>query len=219
VLFRSGNISLDIQAKLLGFLQDFTIQPVGGTRRIPLDLRVICATNQSLSELVKNGRFREDLFYRLNVVKFTLPPLRKRREDIPELALHFAREFNREFGKNIESFSAEAFQKFYAHAWPGNIREFQAVVQKAVLFCTGREVPGEVIDLGQEEKAPEAIGEKIRKPNPGIRRMAKEDLLNILRANSGVIYRTAKELGVTRKTLYNKMLKFGIDIKSLRPGG
>ena len=129
-----GNLSLSMQSKLLRFLQEHEIKRVGGTESIKVDVRVIAATNQPLEPLVKSGKFREDLFDRLNVVTITLPPLRERKEDIPLLANHFLQKFSEENHKNISHISPEALEILTQYSWPGNVRELEHTIERAVIF-------------------------------------------------------------------------------------
>jgi two-component system response regulator HydG len=211
-----ANISLEVQAKLLGFLNDFTIQPIGSEKAIKLDLRVICATNVDLEKQVKAGRFREDLYFRLNVVKFTLPPLRDRTDDIPELAVHYLRKYNPEFGKNVKSISPQAFQQLFAHAWPGNIRELESVIQKAVLFANQEVIEAGAIELGADRPGPASAPQPAR-PKINTRKLTKEEITALLRDFKGNLNQAARVTGIARKTLYNKAAQYGIDVNSLRP--
>ncbi len=132
-----GDIRESLQAKLLRVLQEHEFERVGGTKPIRVDIRIIAATNRNLEEAVKDGRFREDLYYRLNVVRLRLPPLRERREDIPGLAEHFLRKYCAETGKTIPGISAEAVDLLKAHPWPGNVRELENAVERAVVLGAG----------------------------------------------------------------------------------
>ena len=135
-----GDISTELQTKLLRFLQEREFERVGGTKPISVDVRVIAATNRDLESAVKNGSFRQDLFYRLNVVPLILPPLRKRKEDIPGLANYFLRRFATETKKNFTGISEEALKKLIAYEWPGNVRELANVIESAVVLGQGPEL-------------------------------------------------------------------------------
>jgi transcriptional regulator with PAS, ATPase and Fis domain len=210
-----GNISTEVQTKLLGFLNDFVIQPIGSERSVKLDLRVICATNVDLNGLVKEGRFREDLYFRLNVVKFTLPPLRDRPDDIPDLSIHYLKKYNSEFSKTVKSISSNAFQTLYSHAWPGNVRELESVIQKAVLFTNKDIIEEDTIEL--EAGARKAAGTgSAAKPKVNTRKLTKEDIEGLIKDYNGNLNQVAKVTGIARKTLYNKVEKFGIDVGQLR---
>ncbi|HEU4344947.1 MAG TPA: sigma-54 dependent transcriptional regulator [Candidatus Binatia bacterium] len=156
-----GDVSHELQAKLLRFLQEREFDRVGGVKRIHVDVRIIAATNRDLDGAVKEGRFREDLFHRLNVVPILLPPLRERREDIPALARHFVERFAKEVKKNFSEISEEAVEKLSAYDWPGNVRELANVIERAVVLGRGSEIA--VRDLpariaaSPSEPSPDAI--------------------------------------------------------------
>ena len=135
-----GDISAELQTKLLRFLQEREFERVGGTQPIHVDVRVIAATNRDLSSAIKAGRFREDLYYRLNVIPISLPPLRERREDIPVLAKYFLRRFAAETKKNFTGIEADAEAKLVAHEWPGNVRELANVIERAAVLGQGPEI-------------------------------------------------------------------------------
>ncbi len=132
-----GDLHAETQAKILRFLQERELQPIGGTHTVELDVRIIAATNKDLEADIKTGRFREDLYYRLNVMRIHLPPLRERREDIPIFIRHFINVFNQEFGKKIQGLTPEVEQKLVAYDWPGNIRELRNVIERAVHLARG----------------------------------------------------------------------------------
>jgi len=135
-----GDVSQELQAKLLRFLQEREFDRVGGVRPIHVDVRIVAATNRELDTAVKEGRFREDLYHRLNVVPIMLPPLRERREDIPILAQHFLQRFAKEVKKNLSGISEDALSKLSAYEWPGNVRELANVIERAVVLGQGREI-------------------------------------------------------------------------------
>ena len=135
-----GDISAELQTKLLRFLQEREFERVGGTQPIHVDVRVIAATNRDLSSAIKEGRFREDLYYRLNVIPISLPPLRERREDIPVLAKYFLRRFALKTKKNFTGITAEAEARLVAYAWPGNVRELANVIERAAVLGQGPEI-------------------------------------------------------------------------------
>ncbi len=141
----------EMQAKLLRVLQERTVRRVGGTAVIPVDIRILAATNQDLQELMKQGQFRRDLYYRLSVVRIHLPPLRERVEDVPLFTMSFIDYFNRDMGKNIAGISVEAMDALKAHDWPGNIRELRNVIERAAVFCSEDQIelshlPREILD-------------------------------------------------------------------------
>ena len=135
-----GDISAELQTKLLRFLQEREFERVGGTQSIHVDVRVLAATNRDLASAIKAGRFREDLYYRLNVIPISLPPLRERREDIPVLAKYFERRFAAETKKNFTGIEADAEAKLVAHEWPGNVRELANVIERAAVLGQGPKI-------------------------------------------------------------------------------
>lgn len=212
-----GNLSLSVQAKLLSFLQDFTIQRLGGNRSIVIRTRVITATNRNLQELITAGAFRSDLYYRLNAIRFEIPPLRERKEDIPPLLGHFLAVYNRKFNRAIKGFSSEASRRILSHDWPGNTRELENFIQKAVLFTQGEEIGAEMVAF------PEEIadnGEKLNKGQAGAaipfgnaRALRKEHILALLERNNNIVKWAAREAKVGEATLFRKIRKFSIRIR------
>ncbi|GAW92819.1 sigma 54-interacting transcriptional regulator [Calderihabitans maritimus] len=146
-----GKISLELQARLLRVLQEKEVMRVGGDRIIPVDIRVIAATNQNLRAAVQQGAFRDDLFYRLNVLKLTLPPLRERKEDIPLLVEHFLRKFNAKFGKTVQSLPAKLMEWFLQYDWPGNVRELENFVERFVILADGDELEPNLLEHFRED--------------------------------------------------------------------
>ena len=209
-----GDMSLKTQAKVLRVLQEQTMEPVGGTQRIKVDARVLAATNKDLPTEIRQGQFREDLYFRLNVIPIFVPPLRERHEDIPLLADHFMADFAREYGRRPKQFDAQAIADLQDYAWPGNVRELRNVIERLVIM-----VPGETIqssDLGFLDQAgltrpvmAEPVG-----PRPTLHeardRFERELILRTLAEQQGNISRTADVLGVERSNLYRKMRAFGI---------
>ena len=135
-----GEISLPMQVKLLRFLQEHQIRMVGGISEIAVDVRVVAATNKDLADEVEKGTFREDLYYRLNVIRIHLPPLRERRDDIPYLARHFLNKYNQELGRDVQSFSPETMEILLSQPYLGNVRELENLIEHAVTFATGGEI-------------------------------------------------------------------------------
>jgi len=196
-----GEMPLALQAKLLRVLQEREIDRIGGKDPIPLDVRVIATTNRDLEKECLAGRFREDLFYRLNVFPLRLPPLRERPEDIPLLAEHFIRRYAAAAGKAVSGLSAEAAAALAARPWRGNVRELENVIHRAVFLARGETI--EVADLGLEE------GQALSAPPGGIREMERELILRTLREVGGNKTRAAKILGVTVRTIRNKLHEYG----------
>ena len=209
-----GDMSLKTQAKVLRVLQEQTMEAVGGTARIRVDARVLAATNKELQTEIRQGNFREDLYFRLNVIPIFVPPLRERQEDIPLLADHFMAEFAREYGRRPKPFEPEATSVLQDYAWPGNVRELRNVIERLVIM-----VPGDAIgiaDLGfldqtgvSRPMVSEATG-----PRPTLHeareRFERDLILRTLAEQEGNMSRTAEVLGVERSNLYRKMRTFGI---------
>ena len=209
-----GDMTLKTQAKVLRVLQEQTLEPVGGTQRIKLDARVLAATNKDLQAEIRGGRFREDLYFRLNVIPIFVPPLRARQEDVPVLADHFMAEFAREYGRRAKALEPDAQRVLEQYAWPGNVRELRNVIERLMIM-----VPGDVIsaiDLGfldaggvvrPTETAP--VTERLTL-HEARERFERELILRTLAEQQGNMSRTAEVLGVERSNLYRKMKTFGI---------
>ncbi|HXH83966.1 MAG TPA: sigma-54 dependent transcriptional regulator [Candidatus Tectomicrobia bacterium] len=201
-----GEIPLASQAKLLRCLQERTFKRVGGTRDIKVDVRVIAATNRALEAMVKDGKFREDLFYRLNVIPITIPPLRERREDILPLARHFLAEANTTFHKAVARFAPETESLLLAYAWPGNVRELKNLVERLVILSTADTIePGELPNqfAGPSDGAlPEDVAPREPRTLAAIERAY---IQRVLRQVNGNKSEAAKILGITRQTLRKKL--------------
>jgi two-component system response regulator AtoC len=207
-----GNLDMSTQAKLLNFLQDFELMRLGSNKRIKVDTRIVTALNRPLKQLVDEKTFREDLYYRLNIVSLQIPPLKDRREDIHLLCRHFLNTFNKKLKRRIKDFSAESYQKLLNYDWPGNIRELENVIQKAMLFCNSESIGPALIELTVQQ------GQAAPPPTlpTGIARAMKRDhIIALLRKNKGIVAWAAKEARIGRATLYRKMRKFNIDPESL----
>ena len=198
-----GEINLSTQVKLLRVLQDKTIERVGAENTISIDVRVVAATNKNLEEEVKAGRFREDLYYRLNVVRIEMPSLKDRKDDIPLLMHSFLREFNLENQKNIKGFDNHSKSAMLKYSWPGNIRELRNCVESAVVMCTGDEIT--IQDLPSSIRA--SSEEKVISIPLGIPMDEAEKIIiqENLAANNGNKSKTADVLGIGRKTLHRKL--------------
>ena len=204
-----GEVNLATQVKLLRVLQEHTFERVGGEQSIEVDVRVVAATNRNLEEEVKAGKFREDLFYRLNVVRIEMPALRERMDDIPLLMHAFLREFNIENKKNIIGFDKASKAAMIKYSWPGNIRELKNAVESAVVMCTGDEIKME--DLPRALRAQSE--EKTISIPIGITMDEAEKIIiqENLAANKGNKSRTADILGIGRKTLHRKLEELNIE--------
>ena len=204
-----GEINQNVQIKILRVLQEKKFERVGGEQTIEVDVRIVAATNRNLEEEVKAGRFREDLYYRLNVIHIQVPPLRERKEDIPLLISSFLQEFNQENGKSIKSVDKRAKTALFNYSWPGNIRELRNCMEAAVVMCNGEEITQE--DLPPTISS-SSSGENIAIPQ-GLTLDEAEKIIiqETLLANSNNKTRTAEILGIGRKTLQRKLAEWGIE--------
>jgi DNA-binding NtrC family response regulator len=199
-----GEMSPALQAKLLRVLQDGTLERVGGTKTVTVDVRVIAATNRDLAQMVGARAFREDLFYRLSVFPIHLPPLRERPSDIPSLAEHILRQVTRRLGKRITGFSKEAVSLLREYGWPGNIRELQNVVERAVILCQEERILPAHLNLGPASPASAAAGPKT------LKELERDAILSALAACHGNRRDAAKQLGIGLRTLYARLKEYGI---------
>jgi two-component system nitrogen regulation response regulator NtrX len=209
-----GDMSLKTQAKVLRVLQEQTMEAVGGTARIRVDARVLAATNKDLQAEIRAGNFREDLYFRLNVIPIFVPPLRERQEDIPLLAEHFMSEFSREYGRRLKTFDAGAVAALQRYAWPGNVRELRNVIERLTIMAPGDAITGSDVaflqqnTVGRVEPPEQAAG---RQTLHEARDQFERDLiLRTLAEQQGNMSKTAEVLGVERSNLYRKMRAFGI---------
>jgi DNA-binding NtrC family response regulator len=226
-----GEIPIEMQVKLLRVLQESEFERVGGIKTIKVDVRLVTATNRDLQKEVQAGHFREDLYYRLNVVPIHLPPLRERSEDIPLLAEHFVRKFNERLKKNTTRVEDDALVRLVAHGWPGNIRELENVLERTILFCEGpsiraRDLPPEL--SGHAAAAPERAldatpSRPVGAPAAGsgdgslkdlvrqeTERLERELIQRALDETGGNVTQAARKLKISRKSLQNKMKEFGL---------
>jgi DNA-binding NtrC family response regulator len=205
-----GDMSLPIQIKLLRVLENKTVYRLGGTRSISLDVRTIAATNVDLRRAAADGKFRKDLYYRLNVVRIELPPLRERPEDIPLLIGHYVLHFNRELGRSVHGLTSRAMDILCSYYWPGNVRELRNVVE-ALLVDVAPEATG-LVDLPPELMRHLALG--VEEPIS-----ERERLLNVLVSTAWNKTKAASELGMSRMTLYRKMQQHSVDARRTAPHG
>ena len=196
-----GEMSLSLQVKLLRVLQERVVVRVGGTKSIPVDVRIIGATNKNLETALANGLFREDLYFRLNVIRIKIPSLRDRPSDIPVLASLFLAKISRETGKQISSFSAEALEMLSSYHFPGNVRELQNLVERAVILCEGSVLRPE--DFGLDQLGLQQKTERLR--SGSVKEAERIAIIAALERHKGHREKTAAELGITRRTLLNKM--------------
>jgi PAS domain S-box-containing protein len=204
-----GDISPAVQVRLLRFLQEHTYDPLGSSQTVSADVRVVAATNRNLAERVRAGAFREDLYYRVNVVDLTLPPLRDRMEDVPLLAGHFISRFNRIQGRDIAGITDEALQCLMAYRFPGNVRELENVIERAFILCRSGEIDRHHLPepLCGTESAAGAAGASDKR---SLRQVEAAYISSVLQRNGGSRVRTARELGMHKTTLYRKMKALGI---------
>jgi DNA-binding NtrC family response regulator len=198
-----GEISMRMQIDLLRVLEDRVFYRVGGLQPIEADFRVVAATNRDIGTEIKKGNFREDLYYRLNVVAFKMPPLRKRKEDIPLLAEHFLRRFTRETNKSMDRVDRGALDEMMLHEWPGNVRELENAIERAVVVGKGRHV--------QAGDLPFVMPDVCREPSSeSMQAVEKSHIAKILQANQWNVARSAKILEIDRSTLYSKIKRYDL---------
>lgn len=210
-----GETSPAMQAKLLRAIQEKEIQRVGGAETLPVDVRIIAATNRNLEEAVANGAFRNDLYYRLNVVALRVPPLQDRQDDIPLLARHFMEKYAQKNRKNIRGFSPLAMDMLIKYSWPGNVRELENTIERGVVLLAGehlteKELPQTITNSYTEssEWMPQHRQEVVNRPLDEVER---EAILATLEATGGNKSETARRLKINRKTLHNKLKEYGVD--------
>ncbi|MFN3477345.1 MAG: sigma 54-interacting transcriptional regulator, partial [Candidatus Methylomirabilales bacterium] len=211
-----GDLSLNLQAKLLRVLQERQVRRVGSNKLIDVDVRVISATHHDLAQAVARGEFREDLYYRLNVISIKLPPLRERKGDIPLLVHHYLKKYSLASGKEVRGVSPKAMELLEQYSWPGNVRELQNVIERAVVlaegeFITHHDLP-EHIRIGEPPSAVLPLGELSLKQakDEKIQTFEREYLQELLKRYSGNISQAAKAAGVDRKTIHRLLKKHGL---------
>lgn len=201
-----GDLPMSLQAKLLRFLQERVIERLGGRDEIPIDVRVVCATNQNLEELIKANQFREDLFYRVSEVVINLPPLRDRKGDAVVIAKNFLNRFTKQYGRKIKGFSPDGIAAIESYKWPGNVRELENKLKRSVVMADGEMVTAEDLELEAEEGGSE-MPFNLRQ----IREEAERGcIVNAIAFTEGNISQAAELLGVTRPTLYTLLNKYGL---------
>jgi DNA-binding NtrC family response regulator len=201
-----GEISASIQVKLLRFLQEHEFERVGGTQTIRVDVRVIAATNRDLPEEIARGRFREDLYYRLNVVAIEMPPLRDRRSDIPALAKFFLDRYARDNAKSIEGFSPEAIELLTAYDWPGNVRELENAVERAVVLCNGPLIEPRQLPPNVRPKVAPAGMPGI--PGATMAEVERYAILETMKATGGSTSKAAEILGISPRTIQYRLHEY-----------
>ena len=214
-----GDLAPQAQVKLLRFLQDREFYRLGSSRPLKADVRVIAATNQDLGALMREGKFRADLFYRLNVIGIAVPPLRERKDDIPLLADFFLKKYAEREGKAVRGISREALNALVGHAFPGNVRELENVVERAVVFADKDVLGAADLPLALTEPAGEDAGPDGEALPDKVRRLETREIRRALREAGGVKSRAAKALGITERMLAYKMKAYGLAAGSAKPGG
>lgn len=207
-----GEIPAEMQVKLLRVLQEGEIERVGGTKTIKVDVRLISATNKNLSSEVSNGKFREDLFYRINVILIHIPPLRERKDDIPLLVDHFIKEFADTNYKNVKSISKDALAALLAYDWPGNIRELKNIIERMVVLSSQNSL--QVQDIPKDILSKTSLNETVLDHNVNLQDAEKELIIQKLKRYKGNKSKAAKELGISRRTLYRKLDEYGITARN-----
>jgi two-component system response regulator FlrC len=212
-----SEMDIRLQAKLLRVIQEGEVDRIGGRRPIPVDVRIIATTNRNLAECVKEGSFREDLFYRLNVVNLTLPPLRERIGDVELLSNHFAKIFAERNGKPVAGLSPSAVALLNSHGWPGNIRELENVIERAVITCSERTADGlsflvtdrdVQVERTEQQNAAQAGEPKTWSPGQTLDDIERNVILTALGYHQGNRTHTAKALGISIRTLRNKLADY-----------
>lgn len=198
-----GNLTYSLQSKLLAAIQSRKITRVGSNKTIDVDIRLICATNSNLQEMVTNGVFREDLLYRINTIHIEIPPLRKRGNDILLLADFFLRRYEQKYGKKSLTLPPDTQERLLEYPWPGNVRELQHAIEKAVIMC-------ETDTLRPTDFFFKTITSTVDNNVNTLEEMEKEMIRKAIERNEGNVSTIATQLGITRQTLYNKMKKFGL---------
>jgi DNA-binding NtrC family response regulator len=202
-----GNLPLNMQSKILNVLQERHIIPLGSNKMIPIDIRLICATNKNLDKMVMEGLFRQDLLFRVNTIQIDLPPLRERGTDIDFMATHFVDRYAVKYNRGSLSFTREALNAMKMYTWPGNIRELEHTIEKAVILAKGSLIRIEDLHL---KKMPNMPGQQ-KKDNLGnYDDYEREIIRKALLRNLGNLTNAARELGISRQTIYNKMKRYGL---------
>jgi DNA-binding NtrC family response regulator len=200
-----GNLSLTMQSKLLTAIQNRVIHKVGSKTPIPFDIRLICATNKNLEEMVSNNLFREDLYYRINTIVIEIPPLRDRGEDIILLSEHFLKEYSAKYEKFSLKFSIKTLDKLMKYTWPGNVRELRHTIEKAVILCESDILtPDDFIISHSSQQNP------VRQKPLTFAEIEKQALQTALNNNNGSVLKASKELDIARQTMYNKMKEYNL---------
>jgi transcriptional regulator with GAF, ATPase, and Fis domain len=228
-----GDLPVDVQVKLLRVLQEREFERVGGQDTIRVDVRVVSATHRDLETLIAEGKFREDLYYRLNVFPITLPPLRDRLDDLPRLVEHFVAKFNRVTGKTVRGFDQSALAAIGQYAWPGNVRELENVVERAIIVARGPDVTASDLDFGRRAGVHQPLptpaagtmlsalqGGSAQPLQARLHEQEKNEIVAAIDRNQGNIAGAARALGINRSTLYYRLRKHGLEhLLPTKPSG
>jgi DNA-binding NtrC family response regulator len=199
---------LDLQAKLLRVLEDRTVRRLGGSKIVPVDFRLICSTNLDPNAAVREGRLRQDLYFRINTITVTLPPLRDRTADIPALAKAFLERFRSKHAREIEAIDPEAYRRLLSHRWPGNVRELEHAIERGVLVARGREIT--LADLPEALQTTQAVADVEAAPAGSLEEIERVSIVRALETSGWNKQAAAALLGLRRPTLYSKMRRHGI---------
>ncbi len=203
-----GDISPKLQMDLLRVLQERTFYRLGGTREVQVDVRIIAATNRDLSSAVRESQFRDDLYYRLNVINILIPPLRERREDIPLLVHHSIERLSHELGRDVDTISDEALKLLIDYDWPGNVRELENAVERALITCQNSQLSAREFSFISPEGSPPRNW--VVPPDLNLHDLERAAIIDALTRNNGNVKESANQLGIDRSTLYDKIKRYGI---------
>jgi two-component system response regulator HydG len=207
------SLSPAAQTRLLRVIQEGELERVGGKQTLTVDLRIISATNQNLENLVQQGLFRNDLYYRINVVRLNIPPLAERPEDLPYLVQLIIQRLNKKYNKTVESVSREVMQKIRSYPWPGNVRELENILERSILFAQGKEMTELDLELPSNTKSLEQWKDT---KEQAITFVEQAFLENVLKRHHGDIKKIAKNMGITTRAVYGKLKKYGIKLNDYR---
>lgn len=201
-----GNVPIELQTKLLTVLQNRVVTPIGTNKNIQIDIRLICATNMPIHQLVGENKFRQDLLYRINTVEIIIPPLRERKEDIPLLTEIFLEKFKTKYKKDKTTISQQAIKKLMNYDWPGNVRELEHSIERSVILCDSKTISPEDFFFPPDHNK----NDNFRIENFNLENIERQIIKKVLKKNNGNITKAANELGLTRTSLYRRMNKFNL---------
>ncbi|MEQ8476625.1 sigma-54 dependent transcriptional regulator [Fulvivirga sp.] len=205
-----GNLSMPLQAKLLTVLQNRRVSRVGSNKEVEIDIRLLCATNMPLYDMVKENKFRQDLLYRINTIEIELPPLRDRFEDVPLLANHFLHFYNKKYNKQVSKISEAALTRMQKHNWPGNIRELQHSLERAIIMSNSQVLQPEDFNFNSSQSQTPMDAENVMLDQFKLEEVEKILIRKVLKKYNGNITQAASELGLTRSSLYRRLEKYGL---------